>query len=160
MNTLECLLKAEEKGIKTGIGKIVHELWIEKRIWHIHENNLMNQIRMIKSKGWLANVEIETIRRKIDNKDRDKENNGTLEKNDERADINVENVGIDHTEIVNEVPNVIRDGNDLTNTERDRLLKMAHALEDNGLDKGFNLKYTDKEKLREEVIKINKHHIV
>ena len=32
MNALECFLMAEEKGVKKGIGKIVHDLWIEKRM--------------------------------------------------------------------------------------------------------------------------------
>ena len=30
MNTLECLLRPEKKGVKKGIGEIVHDLWIEK----------------------------------------------------------------------------------------------------------------------------------
>ena len=32
MNALECLLRAEERGVKKGIGKIVHDLWIEKEV--------------------------------------------------------------------------------------------------------------------------------
>ena len=55
MNALECLLRAEEKGVKKGIGKIVHDLWIKMGLWEIDEKNLMNQIRMIKSKGWVTN---------------------------------------------------------------------------------------------------------
>ena len=51
MNALECLLRPEEKGVKKGIGKIVHGLRIEMGMWEIDEKNLMNQIRMIKSKG-------------------------------------------------------------------------------------------------------------
>ena len=31
----------------------------------------MNQIRMIKSTGWVTNTDIETIRRKINNEGRD-----------------------------------------------------------------------------------------
>ena len=31
MNVLECLLRAEKKGVKKGIGKIVHDSWIERR---------------------------------------------------------------------------------------------------------------------------------
>ena len=58
MNVLECLLWAEEKGVKKGNGKIMHDLWIEKRMWEIDEKNLMNQMRMIKSKGWVTNIEI------------------------------------------------------------------------------------------------------
>ena len=37
MNVLECLLRAEEKGVKKGIGKIVHDLWIEMGMWEIDE---------------------------------------------------------------------------------------------------------------------------
>lgn len=75
---------------------------------------------------------VETMRR-IENKDRDEENNGTFEETDERADINVDNIGIDYAESVNEEPNVIKDENYLTNTRRDRLLWVT--LEDNDLDK-------------------------
>ena len=35
MNAFECLLRAEKKGVKKGIGKIVHDLWIEKGMWEI-----------------------------------------------------------------------------------------------------------------------------
>ena len=35
---------------------------------------MMNQIRMIKTKSWVTNTEIETFRRKIDNKGRDEVN--------------------------------------------------------------------------------------
>ena len=55
MNALECL-KAEEKGVKKGIGKIVHDLWIEMGMWGIDKKNLMNQIK-IRSKGWVTNIE-------------------------------------------------------------------------------------------------------
>ena len=71
MNALKCLLRAEEKGVKKEIGKIVHDLWIEKGMWETDEKNLIYQERMIKSKGWVTNIEIETIRRKIENDGRD-----------------------------------------------------------------------------------------
>ena len=47
--------------------------------------------RMIKSKGWVTNTEIETIKRKIDN-GRDEVNEGTMQESDNTADINDENV--------------------------------------------------------------------
>ena len=49
----------------------MHDLWIEKGLWEIDAKSLINQTRMIKSKGWIRNTEIETIRRKKDNKGRD-----------------------------------------------------------------------------------------
>ena len=56
-------IKCREKRVQKRIGKIVHNLWIEKGIWEINGNNLMNQMERIKSKGWITNLEIETIRR-------------------------------------------------------------------------------------------------
>ena len=50
----ECIgmfIKGRGKRVKKGIGKIVHDLWIEKGMWEIDEKNLMNQIRIMKSKG-------------------------------------------------------------------------------------------------------------
>ena len=38
--------------------QIVHSLWIEKGMWETDEKNLINQIRMIKSKVWVTNTEI------------------------------------------------------------------------------------------------------
>ena len=40
MNALECLLRAEKKVAKKGIGKIVHDLWIEMGMWEIDENKI------------------------------------------------------------------------------------------------------------------------
>ena len=81
MNALECILRAEKKGVKKGIGEIVHDLWIQTGMWGTDEKNIMNQIRMIKfkGKGWVTNTEIETIRRKIDNEGRDEVNEGTVQ---------------------------------------------------------------------------------
>ena len=36
-NPLECLLRAEKKGVKKGIEKIVHDLWIENGMLEIDE---------------------------------------------------------------------------------------------------------------------------
>ena len=81
----------------------------------------MNQIRMIKSKGWVTNTEIETIRRKIDNKGRDEVNEGTMQESDNIADINDENVDINHADSVNEEHITIIQ-NDLRDSKRNNLL--------------------------------------
>ena len=62
----------------------------------------MNQMRMIKSKGWVTNREIETIRRKIENEGRDEVNQDTIQESDNIADINDENVDINHADSANE----------------------------------------------------------
>ena len=45
---------------------------------------------MTNSKEWLTIVEIEMVTRRAGKGEKDEENNGTLEKNDKRANINVE----------------------------------------------------------------------
>ena len=70
----------------------------------IDEKNRMNQMRMIKSKGWVTNMEIETIRRKIENEVRDEVNEGTIQESDNTLDIYDENVDINHAYSTNEEP--------------------------------------------------------
>ena len=61
------------------------------------ESNVMNQIRMIKPKGWVTDVEIETIKRKIENESSDDVNDGTIQENDNTTDIYDENHNIKDT---------------------------------------------------------------
>ena len=147
-------IRAEKKGVKKGIGKIAHDLQIEKGMSEIDEKNLMNQTRMIKSKGWVTNIEIETIRRKKEG--RDKVIESTIQESDNTADIYDQNVDINHADSANEEPIRIIE-NDLSDSERDRLLRLREALEGDDFGKTeVNLKYGDKEKIKEEVIKMNK----
>ena len=37
MNALECLLRANEKEVKKGSEKMVHDFWTEKGMWEIDE---------------------------------------------------------------------------------------------------------------------------
>ena len=64
----------------------------------------MNQIRMIKSKGWVTNAEVETIRRKIENEGRNEVIDGWIQENDNTVDIYDENDDINHADSGNEEP--------------------------------------------------------
>ena len=86
----------------------------------IDERNFMNQIRMIKSKRWVTNMEIETIRRKIENEGRDEVNEGTINESDNTADIYDGNGDINYADSANEELIGIVE-NDLSDSERDRL---------------------------------------
>ena len=111
---------------------------------------------MIKSKGWVTNIEIETIRKKIENKGRDDVNKGKIQESDNTADIYDEIVDINHGDSANEEPIRIIE-NDLNDFERDRILRLREALEGDNFGKTEeNLKYGDKEKIKEELIKMNK----
>ena len=113
-------------------------------------------MRMIKSKGWVTNREIETIRRKIENEGRDEVNQDTMQESDNIVDINDENVDINHADSANEKPIRIIE-NDLSNSERDRHLRLGEALEGDDFGKTeVKLKYGEKVKIKEEVIKMNK----
>ena len=156
MNVLEYLLRAAEKVVKKGIWETVHDLWIEKGMREIDEKNLLNQTRMIKSKDLVTNIEIETIRRKIENEGRGEVNEGTIQKSDNTADIYDENVDVNHTDSGNEQPIRIIE-NDLSESVGDRLLRLREALKGDDFDKTeTNVNYGDKEKIKKEVIKIKK----
>ena len=100
---------------------------------------------MIKSKGWVTNVEIETIRDKIENEGRNEVNYGTIQENDITSDIYDENDNINHADGVNEEPIEIIENN-LRDSKRDRLLRLREALEVNNFGKmEVNLKYGDRE---------------
>ena len=134
MNDMECLIRAEKKGAKKEIWKIVHDLWIEKGMREFDENILMNGIRMMKSTGWVTNVEIEIIWRKIENEARDKVSDGKIKENDNTADTYDKNDDINHADSANEEPIEITE-NDLNDSERNRLLRLTKALEDNDFGK-------------------------
>ena len=113
-------------------------------------------MRMIKSKGWITNVEIETIRRKIKNKGSDEVNDGTMQEIDNKADIYDENDNMNHADSAREEPIDITE-DDLNDSKRDRLLISREALENNNFGKTeVKLKYGSKERLKKEVFKLNK----
>ena len=60
---MECYLRSEPE--KRGYRKRVAELWRQKDMAEISEQRLMDQIRQIKKKGWLSQLEIERIKRNI-----------------------------------------------------------------------------------------------
>ena len=134
MNDMECLIRAEKKGAQKEIWKIVHDLWIEKGMREFDENILMNGIRMMKSTDWVTNVEIEIIWRKIENEARDKVSDGKIKENDNTADTYDKNDDINHADSANEEPIEITE-NDLNDSERNRLLRLTKALEDNDFGK-------------------------
>ena len=70
-------------------------------------------------------------------------------------DIYDENVDINHANSANEESISIIEN--LSDSERDRLLRLREVLEGNDFGKTeVNLKYGDKEKIKEEVLKMNK----
>ena len=72
------------------------------------------------------------------------------------ADVNDENVDINHTDIANDEP-IRTTENGLSDYERDRLLRLREALGGDDFGKTeMKLKYEDNEKINEEVIKIKK----
>ena len=111
---------------------------------------------MLKSSGWVPNTKIETIRRKIKNEGRDEVSERAMQESNTIADVNDENVDINHTDIANDEP-IRTTENGLSDYERDRLLRLREALGGDDFGKTeMKLKYEDNEKINEEVIKIKK----
>ena len=80
---MECYLRSEPE--KRGYRKRVVELWRQKDMAEISEQRLMDQIRQTKKKGWLSQLEIERIKRRIV----EKEVGGESAANDVIVEVNV-----------------------------------------------------------------------
>ena len=79
-----------------------------------------------------------------------------MQESDNIVYINDKNFDINHADSVNEEPITITE-NYLGDSERDRFLRLRESLEVDDFDKReVNLKYGDKEQIKEEVIKMNK----
>ena len=74
-----------------------------------------------------------------------------MQESDNIEDTNDENIDINHADSANEEPIRIIE-NDLSDSERDRLLRLREALEGDDFGKmEVNLKYGDKRKIQEKV---------
>ena len=74
-----------------------------------------------------------------------------MQESDNIEDTNDENIDINHADSANEEPIRIIE-NDLSDSERDRLLRLREALEGDDFGKTeVNLKYGDKRKIQEKV---------
>ena len=71
----------------------------------------------------MTNIEIETIRRKIENKGRNEVNEGIIQESDNIAGIYDENVDVNHADSANKESIRIIE-NDLSDSERARLLRL------------------------------------
>ena len=77
---MECYLRSEPE--KRGYRKRLAELWRQKDMMEVSEQRLMDQVRQIKKKGWLSQLEIERIKRRIVEKEIGRDSAGN--------DVNVE----------------------------------------------------------------------
>lgn len=69
----EVLIECHEKALLEGgrgVGRRTLVAWEERGLFTMRENALMNQLRMIRKKGWLTEVEIGAIRRRVKDMER------------------------------------------------------------------------------------------
>ena len=86
----------------------------------------MNQIKMFKSKGWVINIEIKTIRRKIENEGRNKVNEGRIQESNNTMVNCDENVDIKHADSAKEEPiRIIENGLSHSKEEKEPFWKRS-----------------------------------
>ena len=61
---MECYLRSGPE--RRRYRKRMHDIWRSKGIFEVTEQRLMDQIRQIKKNKWLSNLEIENIKRRIE----------------------------------------------------------------------------------------------
>ena len=138
-------------------------IWKEIGVFEVTEQRLADQVRAIKVNGWLSEVEIEEIRRNIEDKQNDtNEAVITIENPDVRVNISPEdNSDEGMSEILNSGHQTISGQNQINEADMsDEQVELAAAiraklLEENELPPK-NLRAVDRKKLKEATQAVNK----
>ena len=145
-------IKRREKKSQKGIGKITHNLWIEKGVWEIYEKKPNEPNKNDQVQRSCSKYRNRIHQQKMEKERRDEVNEGTMQQTDNIADINDDNVDINQADSANEEPIKIIE-NELSDCERNWLLRLREAFQGDDFGKTEkNLKYGDEEEYKEQVV--------
>ena len=151
---MECKFRAENVGITWGLGRKVHEYWNQKGMFEIEEKILMNQIRAIVSKGWLTQLEMETIKRNVRRGSQNEEVTEIVDMQEEVVDLPEPNISMQE-ETVLEENHALSIEDELTEEEKNRLDRLRSIITGDNTAKIYDLKYQDRSKLKQEIGMMN-----
>ena len=140
---MKCYLKSEPK--KRGFRKRMLTIWKDIGLFEVTEQQLAGQALCIKNRGWLSEVEIEEIKRVIENR---VEAVQVHTEEDEQQEI---------TEVVEEII-MVRGfaAIDCTGKEREILQQIERKLNGSEIPQPINLKNFDRKKVREKTETVSK----
>ena len=131
-------------------GKRTLDLWLERGMFDISESNLMNQIRVIKRKQWLTSVEIEEMKRLIENGSQVAMESDVGDETSWSDDGN----GNEQYETIERV-DVNQDNINLTEQENALVSRIKEVLMQGNIRPGMSLRNVNKLELRSETAKVN-----
>ena len=76
---IECWIRSDPT--TRGYRKRMKRIWDEKGLFQANEQRIVDQARMIRVNGWLTDIEIEEIRRKIQAPEEQEHENDGVEQN-------------------------------------------------------------------------------
>jgi len=134
-----------------GYRKRMHAIWKERQQMVVTEQRLCDQARMIKKNGWLTNLELEDIKRRVLNDNFCEEGEETVGEDigEGHGAENLDATGIDNS-------CVFEDVEELDQEERDILEGINHIIDENLSRKFVGFKKIERSVLREKVSKVNR----
>ena len=136
----DCYLRSSPE--KRGYRKRLKKLWDEKGVFETTEQRLADQVRAIKTNGWLTKLEIEEIERKINAPQVNSENLET----DEQPEYNLnENIEIEPQNIEDIIQKAVSEDADAESVEY--LRKVYNEFVKNDKQLPPNLRYVERKRL-------------
>ena len=134
-----------------GCRKRMHAIWKERQKMVVTEQRLYDQARMIKKNGWLTNLELEDITRRVMNDNFCEEGEETV---GEDIGEGHETENLDATGVDNSC--VFEDVEELDQEQRDILEGINHIIDENLSRKFVGFKKIERSVLREKDSKVNR----
>ena len=155
---MECYILSEPE--RRGYMDRMRELWLQKGLSEVTKQRLSDQVRQIKKKGWLTDVEIEEIKRKafgLDNtNDPERDNRSDDSESNEGNILGCENETEEGTDHAQEEPELVEEADvQLTDEELEIAEKLHNIVQSNERERLPSIKKINKKKVLEEVQKVN-----
>ena len=162
---IECWVRSVPT--KRGYRKRMKRLWDEKGVFEVSEQRLADQARAIRTNDWLTTVEIEEIKRNVEEEKVDSDNRERLEvdiennenegedRQSQENDANVEEEMIDDINIRDESVSNNTDIEWFSDEDRDILEMILTRMRKEQDDIPPNLRYVDRSKVKATTQKVN-----
>ena len=155
---MECYILSEPE--RRGYMDRMREIWLQKGMFEVTKQRLGDQVRQIKKKGWLTDVEIEEIKRKahgLDNiSDPERDNRGDNPETSEGNILGSANEREEEVDHAQEEPELVEEDEvQLKDEELEIAEKLHNIMQSNERERLPSIKKINKKKILVEVQKVN-----
>ena len=144
---MECYLRSQPE--KRGYRRRMINIWKGNDMFEVSEQHLMDQLRQIKEKKWLSDLEIERIKRKVNNTE---PSNLPTHNEEQLRGEEVSNYDDDQTQ--SDVLGTDEIGEEWCEEEKLLVERIQSIMNDKNRNRLLNLKRVDRKKVSEELKKV------